>query len=85
MPGPLADAVLQLITDGRTYRGVGSPATTTWLFPGHLPGRPITPAALGAQQPGHPPPKPDATSRPTHSSPSSNPCDYADLTQLASP
>jgi hypothetical protein len=47
IPRPLADAVLQLITDGRTYRGVGSPAATTWLFPGHLPGRPITPATLG--------------------------------------
>ena len=47
IPGPLADAVLQLITDGRTYRGVGSPAARTWLFPGHLPGRPITPATLG--------------------------------------
>jgi len=47
IPGPLADAVLQLITDGRAYRGVGSPAATTWLFPGHLPGRPITPATLG--------------------------------------
>jgi hypothetical protein len=47
IPGPLADAVLQLITDGRTYRGVGSPAATTWLFPGHLPGRPITPGTLG--------------------------------------
>jgi hypothetical protein len=47
IPGPLAAAVLQLITDGRGYRGVGSPAATTWLFPGHLPGRPITPATLG--------------------------------------
>ena len=47
VPGPLADAVLQLISGGRSYRGVGSPAATTWLFPGHLPGRPITPATLG--------------------------------------
>jgi hypothetical protein len=47
IPGPLAAAVLQLITGGRGYRGVGSPAATTWLFPGHLPGRPITPATLG--------------------------------------
>jgi hypothetical protein len=47
VPGPLADAVLQLITDGRSYRGVGSPQQTAWLFPGHLPGRPITPARLG--------------------------------------
>ncbi len=47
VPGPLADAVLQLISDGRSYRGVGSPSATAWLFPGHLPGRPITPARLG--------------------------------------
>jgi hypothetical protein len=47
VPGPLADAVLQLISDGRSYRGVGSPQRTARLFPGHLPGRPITPARLG--------------------------------------
>ena len=39
--------VAQLIGDGRTHRGIGSPAATTWLFPGHLPGRPITPSRLG--------------------------------------
>ena len=47
VPGPLAGAALTLINDGRSYRGVGSPPATTWLFPGHLPGRPITPARLG--------------------------------------
>jgi len=47
VPGPLADAIRQLISDGRSYRGVGSPPATTWLFPGHLPGRPIPPARLG--------------------------------------
>jgi hypothetical protein len=47
VPGPLATATLQLIHDGRSHRGVGSPPATTWLFPGHLPGRPITPARLG--------------------------------------
>ena len=47
VPGQLADAALQLIKDGRSYRGVGSPPATTWLFPGHLPGRPITPDTLG--------------------------------------
>ena len=47
VPGPLASAIVQLISDGRSYRGVGSPPATTWLFPGHLPGRPITPATLG--------------------------------------
>ena len=47
VPGPLADAALQLTKHGRSYRGVGSPPATTWLFPGHLPGLPITPASLG--------------------------------------
>ena len=47
VPAPLAGAVLTLINDGRSHRGVGSPPATTWLFPGHLPGRPITPARLG--------------------------------------
>ena len=47
VPSPLAGAALTLINDGRSYRGVGSPPATTWLFPGHLPGRPITPARPG--------------------------------------
>jgi hypothetical protein len=47
VPGSLASTITQLITDGRTHRGVGSPQQATWLFPGHLPGRPITPATLG--------------------------------------
>jgi len=47
VPGPLASAITQLLNDGRTHRGVGSPQQTTWLFPGHMPGRPITPATLG--------------------------------------
>jgi hypothetical protein len=47
VPGPLADAAFQLINHGRSYRGVGSPPATAWLFPGHLPGRPITAARLG--------------------------------------
>jgi hypothetical protein len=50
VPGPLADALRQLISGGRSYRGVGSPPATTWLFPGHLPGRPITPDTLGERQ-----------------------------------
>jgi hypothetical protein len=49
VPGPLATAITQLITDGRSHRGVGSPQQTTWLFPGHLPGRPITPDTLGGR------------------------------------
>jgi hypothetical protein len=46
-PDPLAETTHDLITHGRRYRGVGSPPNTTWLFPGHLPGRPITAARLG--------------------------------------
>jgi len=49
LPGPLAAATRQLITEGRSHRGIGSPPATTWLFPGHLPGRPITPAQLGVR------------------------------------
>jgi hypothetical protein len=37
IPGPLADAAFQLITDGRSYRGAGSSSTTAWLFPGTCP------------------------------------------------
>jgi hypothetical protein len=47
VPGPLASTVRQLISGGRSYQGVGSPQQTAWLFPGHLPGRPITPDTLG--------------------------------------
>ena len=47
VPEPLSDLVTALIDSGRSHRGVGSPATSPWLFPGHLPGRPITPSRLG--------------------------------------
>lgn len=47
LPEPLAGLVVALARHGRPYRGVGSPAASTWLFPGHLPGRPLTPARLG--------------------------------------
>jgi len=47
IPEPLAAAVTELIRVGRTYVGVGSPTVTHWLFPGLLPGRPITASRLG--------------------------------------
>ena len=48
VPEPLARLLTDLIDTGRRYRGVGSPTTPSpWLFPGHLPGRPITPSRLG--------------------------------------
>jgi hypothetical protein len=46
VPEPLARLLTELLDTGR-HRGVGSPGTSQWLFPGHLPGRPITAARLG--------------------------------------
>jgi hypothetical protein len=46
-PEPLGALMLQLARDGRRYRGVGSPAQSTWLFPGMMPGRPLTASRLG--------------------------------------
>jgi hypothetical protein len=46
VPDPLGDLLTTLITDGKPYTGIGSPPHSTWLFPGLLPGRPITPARL---------------------------------------
>ena len=47
VPDPLSGLLTELIDVGRSHRGVGSPATSPWLFPGHLPGRPITASRLG--------------------------------------
>ena len=44
---PLAGLLTELIDVGRSHRGVGLPGTSPWLFPGHLPGRPITASRLG--------------------------------------
>ena len=46
VPPPLGDLLLTLITDGKPYTGIGTPAERKWLFPGLLPGQPITPARL---------------------------------------
>jgi hypothetical protein len=46
-PGPLGVILTELTQAGRSHAGTGSPATTPWLFPGGLPGRPITAARLG--------------------------------------
>jgi len=46
VPAPLGALLLTLITDGKPHTGTGSPSTTKWLFPGLLPGQPITPARL---------------------------------------
>jgi len=47
VPGPLGVILTELTRTGRTHTGTGSPATTPWLFPGGLPGRPITASRLG--------------------------------------
>jgi hypothetical protein len=47
VPQPLSALLTNLIDVGRSHLGVGSPTTSPWLFPGHLPRRPITPARLG--------------------------------------
>jgi hypothetical protein len=45
---PLSGLLSELVDVGRrSHRGVGSPATSPWLFPGHLPGRPVTASRLG--------------------------------------
>jgi hypothetical protein len=41
-PEPLGGLLIQLIEDGKSHIGVGSPVQTRWLFPGGLPSRPIT-------------------------------------------
>ena len=45
VPEPLGALLLTLVQHGRSHVGVGSPPTP-WLFPGGLPGQPITPARL---------------------------------------
>ena len=47
IPQPLGVILTELISVGRPNAGTGSPASTPWLFPGGLPGRPITPSRLG--------------------------------------
>lgn len=49
VPDPLAELITTLIDTGRTHIGVGSPATSRWLFPGHNPGQPLTAAHLGVR------------------------------------
>ena len=47
VPEPLGVILTELIRTGRTHTGTGSPVTSPWLFPGGLPGRPITASRLG--------------------------------------
>jgi integrase len=47
VPGPLGLILTDLIRTGRSHAATGSPAATPWLFPGSLPGQPITASRLG--------------------------------------
>ncbi len=47
VPDSLARILTDLITAGRPYTGTGSPIISPWLFPGGMPGQPITPSQLG--------------------------------------
>jgi hypothetical protein len=47
VPEPLGVILTDLTHTGRTHTGTGSPVTTPWLFPGGLPGQPITASRLG--------------------------------------
>jgi hypothetical protein len=44
---PLAGFVRDHLDAPRRHTSLAAPLDSTWLFPGHLPGRPITPARLG--------------------------------------
>jgi hypothetical protein len=46
---PLGVVLTELIRHGRAHTGTGSPAVTPWLFPGGLPGQPITAPRLGSR------------------------------------
>jgi hypothetical protein len=49
VPPALGTILDTLITDGKPYTGTGTPPAGKWLFPGLLPGQPITPARLSAR------------------------------------
>jgi hypothetical protein len=49
VPGTLGSLLLTLIADGKPNTGTGTPAVNQWLFPGLLPGQPITPARLAGR------------------------------------
>jgi len=46
---PLAGHLRDHLASPRRHRSIGAPDTTAWLFPGHIPGRPITASALGTR------------------------------------
>ena len=46
---PLAGFIRHHLADPRRHESLGALTHTDWLFPGHLPGRPITAACLGSR------------------------------------
>jgi integrase len=46
VPEPLGALLLRLLAHGKSHTGIGSPPQTRWLFPGGMPGRPITASRL---------------------------------------
>lgn len=48
IPEPLATLITTFASgDHRSHTGIGATTANSWLFPGHYPGRPITPSRLG--------------------------------------
>jgi hypothetical protein len=47
VPGSLGRILTELTRTGRTHTGTGSPPASPWLFPGGMPGQPITASRLG--------------------------------------
>ena len=47
IPEPLAGFVRDQLAAPRRHHSLGAPPDTRWLFPGHLPGRPISASRLG--------------------------------------
>ena len=47
IPKPLAGFIRDQLAAPRRHHSLGAPPDMRWLFPGHLPGRPITAARLG--------------------------------------
>lgn len=46
VPAPLGRLLFTLAAEGKAYAGTGTPRDRKWVFPGQLPGRPITPERL---------------------------------------
>lgn len=47
LPAPLGALVMELVADRRGQSAIGNEGTSTWLFPGGQPGRPISPEYMG--------------------------------------